>query len=121
MLPTTTPVQFDPDALHATIRRMMSYDPKRIYQTHFGPVDDLERLARDLHDSIDGLVRIARDHVAAADRRARIAADMFAYFSERLDAHGCRLGADERHRLIDDDVRLNTAGLEVWLDRSQAA
>ena len=121
MLPTTTPVQFDPDALHATIRRLLSYDPKRIYQTHFGPVEDLDRLARDLHESIDGLVRIARAHAAAADRRARIEADMFGYFSARLDAHGSRLGAAERHRLIDDDVRLNTAGLEVWLDRSQGA
>jgi glyoxylase-like metal-dependent hydrolase (beta-lactamase superfamily II) len=117
MLPTTTPVQFDPEALHATIRRLMSYDPRRVFQTHFGPVDDLERLERDLHDNIDALVRIARRHSAATDRSARIAADMYAFFDARLDAHGCRLGAVERHLLIDDDVRLNTAGLEVWLDR----
>jgi glyoxylase-like metal-dependent hydrolase (beta-lactamase superfamily II) len=118
MLPTTTPVHFDPEALHATIRRLMSYGPNRVYQTHFGPVDDLERLEQDLHESIDGLVRIARAHAGVADRRARIAADMFQYFSTRLDIHGCRLGPGERHRLIDDDVRLNTSGLEVWLDRS---
>jgi len=118
MLPTTTPVHFDPDALHSTIRRMMSYGPKTIYQTHFGPVTQLERLERDLHDNLDGLVHIARQHSAAADRGARISADMYAYFDARLDAHGCRLSAEQRHLLIDDDVRLNTAGLEVWLDRS---
>jgi glyoxylase-like metal-dependent hydrolase (beta-lactamase superfamily II) len=117
MLPTTTPVQFDPDALHSTIRRLMSYGPRRVFQTHFGPVEQLERLERDLHDNIDALVRIARQHSAAADRRARIAADMYAYFDTRLDAHGCRLSPEQRHLLIDDDVRLNTAGLEVWLDR----
>nr|MBP9593431.1 MBL fold metallo-hydrolase [Steroidobacteraceae bacterium] len=38
MLPTTTPVQFDPDAFHATIDRLMSYRPTRVFQTHFGPV-----------------------------------------------------------------------------------
>jgi len=118
MLPTTTPVQFDPEALHATIRRLMSYDPRRVFQTHFGPVDQLERLERDLHENVDALVRIARRHSAAADRGARIAADMYAYFDARLDAHGCRLNEQQRHLLIDDDVRLNTAGLEVWLDRS---
>lgn len=118
MLPTTTPVQFEPDVLHKTIDRLMSYRPVRVYQTHFGPVDDLARLAADLHASIDELVRIARTHARAADRRARIEADMYAYFDARLDAHGCRLSQAERHRLIDDDVRLNTAGLEVWLDRS---
>jgi glyoxylase-like metal-dependent hydrolase (beta-lactamase superfamily II) len=118
MLPTTTPVHFDPTALHSTIRRMMSYGPKRMYQTHFGPVEDLERLEHDLHESIDALVGIARRHARAADRRKRIEADMYQYFDAGLDAHGCGLASDERHRLIDDDVRLNAAGLEVWLDRS---
>jgi len=121
MLPTTTPVHFDPDALHATIRRLMSYGPKRVYQTHFGPVDDLERLERDLHESIDELVRIAREHAGATDRHARIAEAMYASFDARLDAHGCTLGPQARHRLLDDDVRLNTDGLEVWLDRGHGA
>jgi glyoxylase-like metal-dependent hydrolase (beta-lactamase superfamily II) len=118
MLPTTTPVQFDPDALHATIDRLMSYRPRRIFQTHFGPVTDLERLAGDLHAAIVELVRIARQHAGAADRRALIEADMFHYFSVRLDEHGYNGDLARRHQLLDDDVRLNTAGLEVWLDRS---
>jgi glyoxylase-like metal-dependent hydrolase (beta-lactamase superfamily II) len=117
MLPTTTPVQFDPDALHATIDRLMSYRPRRIFQTHFGPVSDLERLARDLHAALVELVRIARQHARAADRRARIEADMFDYFSDRLDEHGHGGDLARRHALLDEDVRLNTAGLEVWLDR----
>jgi glyoxylase-like metal-dependent hydrolase (beta-lactamase superfamily II) len=118
MLPTTTPVQFDPVAFHATIDRLMSYRPERVYQTHFGPVEDLERLARDLHESIDELVRIARAHVGTAGRRARIERDMFLYFSSRLDEHGYMGDLAQRHRLLDDDVSLNAAGLEVWLDRN---
>ena len=118
MLPTTTPVQFDPDAFHRTIDRLMSYAPRRIYQTHFGPVEDLERLARDLHAEIVEFVRIARTHAGAPDRHARIAADMFQYLSVRLDEHGYAGDLARRHRLLDDDVRLNTDGLEVWLDRS---
>ena len=72
MLPTTTPVQFDPDALHATIDRLMSYRPRRIFQTHFGPVADLERLARDLHADLDELVGIGQASCAAPDRAQRI-------------------------------------------------
>ena len=49
MLPTTTPVQFEPDAMHRTIDRLLSYRPQRILQTHFGPVADIERLGADLH------------------------------------------------------------------------
>jgi glyoxylase-like metal-dependent hydrolase (beta-lactamase superfamily II) len=118
MLPTATPVQFDPDALHATIDRLMSYRPRRIFQTHFGPVTDLERLAGDLHAAIVELVRIAREHARAPERRALIEADMFRHFSVRLDDHGYSGDLARRHQLLDDDVRLNTAGLEIWLDRS---
>lgn len=118
MLPTTTPVQFDPDTLHATIDRLMSYAPARVFQTHFGPVTDLERLCRDLHAALVELVRIARLHAAAPDRRARIQTDMFNSFSDRLDQHGYTGDLAERHRLLDDDVRLNTAGLEVWLSKT---
>ena len=118
MLPTTTPVQFEPDVLHATIDRLMSYRPARIYQTHFGPVTDLERLAADLHAALRELVRIARAHAGAPDRRARIEQEMFDYFTERLDAHGYAADSARRHALIDGDVRLNAAGLEVWLSRN---
>ena len=145
MLPTTTPVQFEPEALHRTIDRIMAYRPRRIVQTHFGPVTDLERLARDLHASIDALVaiarrhaaapdrsdrirrdmhasidelvRIARRHAAAPDRSRRIREDMFAWFSARLDAHGYTGDLATRHTLIDADVDLNTQGLEVWLSK----
>jgi glyoxylase-like metal-dependent hydrolase (beta-lactamase superfamily II) len=118
VFPTTTPVQFDPPALHASIDRLMSYRPERIALTHYGPVGDLERLARDLHDCIDELVRIARAHADARDRRTRIAADMFARLSERLDRHGYRGDVARRHELLDSDVELNTQGLDVWLKKA---
>jgi len=117
VLPTTTPVQFEPDALHATIDRLLGYRPRRIYQTHFGPVTDVERLARDLHASLVELVRIARRHAQAPDRRALIEADMFRWFSVRLDEHGYAGDLARRHAFLDPDVQLNTAGLEVWLNR----
>jgi glyoxylase-like metal-dependent hydrolase (beta-lactamase superfamily II) len=118
MLPTTTPVQFDPEALHATIDRLMGYRPQRVFQTHFGPVADLERLAADLHAALRELVRIARTHAAAPDRTRRIEQAMFEYFDRQLDAHGYPGDAARRHAYLDDDVRLNTAGLEVWLSRA---
>jgi glyoxylase-like metal-dependent hydrolase (beta-lactamase superfamily II) len=117
VLPTTTPVQFDPPAMHRTIDRLLSYHPRRIVQTHFGPVTDVERLARDLHASVDELVAIARRHADAPDRTERIRRDMFGHFSARLDEHGYAGDAATRHRLLDEDVNLNTQGLEVWLSR----
>lgn len=120
MLPTTTPVHFEPDVLHRTIDRLLTYRPRRIVQTHFGPVTDIERLARDLHADIDALVAMAQRQAATPDRAARIRAEMFDYFNVRLDAHGYLGDLDRRHAFIDEDVNLNTQGLEVWLARADA-
>jgi len=120
MLPTTTPVHFEPEVLHRTIDRLLSYRPRRIVQTHFGPVTDLERLARDLHSSLDALVAMALRHASAPDRGARIRAEMFDCFSDRLDAHGYLGNLERRHAFIDEDVNLNAQGLEVWLSRAEA-
>ena len=117
MLPTTTPVHFEPDVLHQTIDRLLTYQPRRIVQTHFGPVTDIERLTRDLHADLDALVAMGRRHASATDRSERIRADMFDHFSRRLDAHGYRGDLARRHAFIDEDVNLNTQGLEVWLSR----
>ena len=96
VFPTTTPVQFDPEALKASVDRLMSRRPRRMVLTHFGPVGDLERLSRDLRAAIDEFVRMAGRHADAPDRTARIAGEMFDYLSARLDAHG--YAGDERLR-----------------------
>jgi glyoxylase-like metal-dependent hydrolase (beta-lactamase superfamily II) len=115
--PTTTPVHFDPEAMHATIHRLMSYKPQAMYLTHFGRVEELERLAADLHECVNDFVALARKHDDTPDRGKRIRQDMFDYLSGRLENHGFEGPAARRHELVDIDVELNSQGLEVWLDR----
>lgn len=118
IFPTTTPVQFDPAALHSSVDRLMARRPRRMVLTHFGPVGDLERLSGDLHADIDEFVAVARRHAGVPERADRIAEDMFAYLSARLDSHGFAGDEELRHQLLDPDIRLNTQGLEVWLARA---
>ena len=118
IFPTTTPVQFDPDALHASIDRLMSYRPNAIYLTHFSRVHDLPRLARDMHECIDAFVAIARRHSSdGPERGARIRAGLFDLLGERLQRHGFVADGAALHDLLAIDVELNSQGLEVWLDR----
>ncbi|NTV11396.1 MAG: MBL fold metallo-hydrolase, partial [Zoogloea sp.] len=49
IIPTSTPVQFDPAAMHASIDRMLAESPVAMYLTHFSRVEDVPRLAADLH------------------------------------------------------------------------
>lgn len=64
VFPSTTPVQFDPPALHASVDRIAALEPQAVCVTHFGPVRDIPRLAADLHRQIDALVAMARECAA---------------------------------------------------------
>jgi glyoxylase-like metal-dependent hydrolase (beta-lactamase superfamily II) len=118
ILPTSTPVQFEPDALHASIDRMLGYSPRQMFLTHYSRVTDVERLADDLHAQIEAMVTIARTHAGDANRHARIAADLADLYIARAAAHGCAFGAERVRELLVMDIELNTQGLEVWLDRA---
>ena len=120
ILPTTTPVQFDPEALQASIARMLSYQPQQMFLTHYSRVTDVERLARDLTEQIDAMVRIALAHAADADRHAAIMTALADLYVSRARAHGCTFDAAHVRGLLAMDIELNAQGLEVWLDKRQA-
>ena len=117
ILPTSTPVQFDPEALHASIERMLSYAPQQMFLTHYSRVTQVPRLAQDLHEQIDAMTTIAHQHAAHPERHARIAAALADLYIGRARAHGCTFGAARVRELLVMDIELNTQGLEVWLDR----
>jgi glyoxylase-like metal-dependent hydrolase (beta-lactamase superfamily II) len=115
--PTTTPVQFDPEALHATIDRMLAERPERVYLTHYGLVQgDLARHAAALHRGIDEHVRVARAAPAGPGRHAAIKAGLAASLLAGLAAHGAPVTAEWALDKFDNDLELNAQGLEVWLD-----
>ena len=113
--PTTTPPHFDPDEAHKAIDRIMGLAPSRLYLTHYSRVDDVERLAGDMHESIDGFVAIAKKHRDDERRSEAMQASMAEYLAARIVAHGYT-GDDETLRdLIHWDVVLNSQGLDAWL------
>lgn len=116
--PTTTPVHFDPPEAHKAIERIMSFEPRQVFLTHYSKVVDLERLADDMHRRIDDFVRIARQHADADNRTAMIHEHMYAYFVDELRKHGFAGSAAEIREFVGKDVVLNTMGLEFWLDHS---
>jgi glyoxylase-like metal-dependent hydrolase (beta-lactamase superfamily II) len=113
--PTTTPPHFDPAEAHKAIDRIMELRPERLYLTHYSRVDDLERLADDMHDCIDGFVAIAERHREAKDRCDAIQADMFDFLANRLATHGYAGDRDAMWSVMQFDVKLNSQGLDTWL------
>lgn len=116
ILPTSTPVQFDPGAWHTTLERILEFQPASIYLTHFGRVGNPQKLAADLHQAIDDFVSIA-ERAGATNRTAQIRQGLFDWSIGKLSGHGCRQTPEEIEVLLGMDLDLNTQGLEVWLDR----
>jgi glyoxylase-like metal-dependent hydrolase (beta-lactamase superfamily II) len=118
IFPTTTPPQFDPAQLRASVARVAALEPRCAYLTHYGRVAPVGKLARDLDGEIEAFARIALAAAAAPDRVPRIERELFAHLSQRLQAHGFTGDARAQHDLLDGDVALNSAGLDAWLRRA---
>jgi glyoxylase-like metal-dependent hydrolase (beta-lactamase superfamily II) len=117
IIPTTTPVHFDPEALCRSVDRLMSYRPKSIFLTHYAEVTELERLARELKERVLAFADLGLRYRDAPDRASKLRHGMFAMMGAWLDAHGFPRDDARRHWLLDGDVELNCQGIEVWLDR----
>lgn len=120
-VPTSTPVQFEPEALQASIRKLLAREPRTMRLTHYGPVGDVARLADDLLAQIDMMVALARAADGHADRHARLVASLGELYVARAAAHGSALSGEQVRALLAVDIELNAQGLEVWLDRAPAA
>lgn len=117
IVPTSSPTQFDPDQLIASIDRLVAYAPESMYLMHFSRVTDIARLASMLKAQIGELVRIARRHAVAQDRHAAIKTDMLDLWEGLAREHGVALDREGIERVLQGDLELNTQGLIVWLDR----
>lgn len=121
IFPTTTPIQFDPDALVASIDRMMERKPECMYLTHFGRVSDTNRLAADMRDGVRHFVSLGEKYADHPDRTRQIETAMMEGLLERARAHGLDGDEDELRAVFAGDVILNTQGIEFWLDNSRPA
>lgn len=120
--PTTTPVQFDPPALHRTIGRIMAERPERVFLTHYGMVEgDLDRHAAALLAGVDEHARRARSTAPGPGRLAAIRGGLEEQLLAGLAAHGAPLSRAEALELYRGDLDLNAQGLQVWLEASAAA
>ena len=117
IFPTTTPVHFDPEEAHKSVDRIMSYEPEHVYLTHYSQVGNLAKLAADMHKGIDALVSMALANANAKERTEALQTAVFEHWAEGLSDHGFKADRDTMWSILNIDVKLNTQGIEVWLDR----
>ncbi len=118
-VPTTTPTQFDPDQLIASIDRLMATDPRAAYLMHYSRVTGLPAIAASLKAQIPEFAAIALRHAEAADPYAAIYADLRALWIRLAHGHGLAEPQASVDQYLSKDLDLNTQGLIAWLQRQR--
>jgi glyoxylase-like metal-dependent hydrolase (beta-lactamase superfamily II) len=115
LFPSTTPSQFDPADLRASVERMLGLEPEAVYLTHFSRLAPPRPLADTMLRRLDDFVAIARAAVArTADATPAIQAELERYFLAEARAHGTSLDDATILDLWRMDIDLNAQGLAIW-------
>ena len=121
--PTSSPSQFEPEALHASLDLIASFNPEAIYLTHYAQIRDVPRIIADLHRLIDAHVDMAltvgATGVKGEERQQRLMEGMAGIILGERDRHGWRLTDAETLDVFIIDHELNAQGLGIWLDNQK--
>jgi glyoxylase-like metal-dependent hydrolase (beta-lactamase superfamily II) len=122
IVPTSTPVQFEPDLLRASIERLLERAPRCMYLTHYGCVGgngDVPRLGRLLLGLLAEMVALGESQRGTRDaggRHEALKRGQLDIFTRSLRAHGVGISQAGIAELLAIDLELNAQGMAVWLD-----
>ncbi len=121
IFPTTTPTQFEPEEMRASIQRLLALQPEAMYLTHYSRVPNVQAQGAELLRHLDALVEVAqREQASGAQRHDRIKQKMTEYLLAEIRQHGCQLAESTLLDIWATDLELNAQGLGVWLDSRKA-
>jgi glyoxylase-like metal-dependent hydrolase (beta-lactamase superfamily II) len=120
IFPSSTPIQFDPDEMRASIERMLAFNPEAVYLTHFSRLAPPAELGREVLRLLDQYVAIALAAGEDEDKTASIRDGLTRLLLTEAHAHGCRLSDEEILQIWHLDLELNAQGLAFWLDAQEA-
>ena len=113
IFPSTSPVQFDPEALIKSIEKLITYRPKRVCLTHFSAIDPTNKVVDQLIDGIHFVSSLAKEYASHREAEEIIQDEMMSYFLKGIK----KIGNDDLEFCRDRlklDVEINTQGLIYW-------
>ena len=120
--PTTTPVQFNPQALHASIDRIMSHDPSTLYLTHYGALTPSLKMVAGLHEQIDDFVLLTEQAAEADDDfEAELVQSLSDYLVRRCLNEVDGIDENCAKQWLAFDAKLNAQGLFFWYQHRRTA
>jgi glyoxylase-like metal-dependent hydrolase (beta-lactamase superfamily II) len=108
---STSPVQFDPDAMLASMRLIESLNPQCLYPTHFGEMPIGGTISESLHRQLDLYVKTAVEADGDIDR---IKIGISKLFKDEVTRQGCPHLATNTGPVIRTSLEISANGLAVW-------
>jgi len=117
VFPTTTPSQFEPDAMRNSIERILKFEPQAAYLTHYGQLRNVTRAGKDLLRRLAKTVELTRAAKSNGTNRAQQLQDALTeYLLDEVRNHGSQLSDAQVLDILGPDISLNVQGLVHWLD-----
>ncbi len=120
IVPTTSPVQFDPAPYHRSIDLILGLKPDAVYVTHYSQIRDIPAKGAVLHRLVDAHAQLGlRERNAGAARPERLREGVKRIVLEEARRWGSRLPDARVLEIYSNDIELNAQGLGFWLDSLQ--
>jgi glyoxylase-like metal-dependent hydrolase (beta-lactamase superfamily II) len=120
IVPTSSPVQFDPAPYHRSVDLILKLKPEAVYVTHYSQIRDIQAKGAVLHRLIDAHAELGlREKDAGPERSARLREGVKRIFLEEARRWGSSLPDERILDIYSNDLELNAQGLGFWLDSLQ--
>ena len=116
VIPTTTPTQFDPEALKASIRMLLANKPQFMLLTHHGQIriDDHAGIEAWLIRQIDDFCDIVTTSVATLANHHQLAERLMDYYLNLIEERSVAIEPTVARKMLAMDLELNAQGLWYW-------
>jgi glyoxylase-like metal-dependent hydrolase (beta-lactamase superfamily II) len=114
------PPEFDREAWHNTLSRLLGEGFSTIYPTHFGPLNDVREHLETLADLIDRSVQFVRTGMEAGLAREALAEQYLGWVRERAFAQGLSKDDFQRYEIANPTSMSVDGILRYWRKRVAA-
>jgi glyoxylase-like metal-dependent hydrolase (beta-lactamase superfamily II) len=117
VIPSSTPVQFDPIELRRSIAKIMVHHPESVYLTHYSCAKNVPYLESQFLEVLTQVEALGLSLKNNENRHEKLVKGLSQIYLDAVKKHGCTMPDSQVIDLLELDIDLNARGMGIWLDR----
>ncbi len=110
ILPSTTPIHFNPETLHDSIDLIMSFKPEQIFLTHFNVLPNPQQVVDHYREWVDIYVEVTEQ---VKPEQNNMLPELIAKLTTRISDY-FKISPEDITKRLGNDLELNSQGLAYW-------